>query len=134
MTNLKSLKGQDIKRIFKELSYCFSYLFQYQSKYSTSYCFIRKKIKSNTFMLCYLLVSCFNIPIINNLLQTNCLGNFFKYLRLTLSFSVLRAATVVRLSHNVFRLWLQQPRFISFCLLHQNCCQYSCEIFHEIQL
>lgn len=39
--------------------------------------------------------------------------------------------TVARLSHTVCCLWLQQLRFISFCLLQHNCCQYSCEIFQE---
>ncbi len=45
-----------------------------------------------------------------------------------------RAVTVARLSHTVCCLWLQQPRFISFCLLQHNCCQYSCEIFQENEL
>lgn len=42
--------------------------------------------------------------------------------------------TVARLSHTVCCLWLQQLRFISFCLLQHNCCQYSCEIFQENEL
>ncbi len=51
-----------------------------------------------------------------------------------LSLCELRAVSVARLSHTVCCLWLQQPRFISFCLLQHNCCQYSCEIFQENEL